>query len=81
MTARAAVPIMQYNGLVCRGGIYAARCNRLDITNYRVNRTGEQCSPLQAKNKFVLTAHLPEASKNPALRIFRRAGFVMHSVR
>ena len=34
--------IVHYNeqyGLVCRGGIYAARCNRPDITNYRANRT------------------------------------------
>ena len=27
-------------GLVCRGGIYAARCSRPGKSNYRVNRTG-----------------------------------------
>ena len=25
----------EYYGSVCRGGIYAARCSRLDITIYR----------------------------------------------
>ena len=29
----------EYNGLVCRGGIYAARCCCPDITIYRANRT------------------------------------------
>ena len=28
------------HGLVCRGGIYAARCSHPDITIYRENRTG-----------------------------------------
>ena len=30
----------QYNGLTCRGGIYAARCNHPYIATQRLNRTG-----------------------------------------
>ena len=37
----------EYNGLACRGGIYAARCSHPDITNYRVNRP-ERSRPFRA---------------------------------
>ena len=46
----------EYNGLACRHGYYAARCNHPVNETQRVNATGEQCSPLQAKGKFVPTS-------------------------
>ena len=45
----------EYNGLACRGGIYAARRSRPDNAVYRVNRTGRiYASPtnLPKKVKF-----------------------------
>ena len=48
--------------VTCRGGIYAARCNCPDITNYRVNRT-ERSRPFPTtcrKQAFSpITAYVP----------------------
>ena len=39
ITARDRIHYNKYNGLVCRGGIYAARCNHPGNAIYRVNGT------------------------------------------
>ena len=43
--------------VIRRGGIYAARCNRPDISIYRKNCTGEQCSPLQPNRQIAAIAN------------------------
>ena len=42
----------EYNGLVCRGGIYAARRNRPDVTIYRENCTAGWGHPALQHNKI-----------------------------
>ena len=52
----------EYNGLACRGGIYAARCNYPDIAIYRVNPTGRiYASPtnLPGIGALPIIAYLP----------------------
>ena len=56
VTPPATVCYNEYNRLACRHGYYAARCNHPVNETQRVNATGEQCSPLQAKGKFVPTS-------------------------
>ena len=59
----------EYNGLACRHGYYAARCNHPDITIYRVNRT-ERSRPfptnLPGIGALPIIAYLP---------VIRREGF------
>ena len=74
----------EYNGLACRHGYYAARCNHPDITIYRVNPTGRsRPSPtnLPGIGSLPIIAYLPVIRREGSRPLLAALPIVRYNVR